>query len=423
MREDFLHYIWKFKKFTTAQLSTVAGDPVELVSLGNHNLNAGPDFFNAQVRIGDQLWAGNVEIHLKSSDWYVHNHEQDPAYDNVILHVVWQHDADIFRKDNTAIPTLEIEPFVDAQILNNYQKLTTSKQKWIYCETDFASVDDFVLSNWLERLFIERLERKSGEVETLLKASKNNWEAVLFKMLTKTFGLKVNGQAFAQLANSLEWNTVKKLTQDQTQLEAVLMGQAGLLDESKEDTYYKNLQKEYGYCKTKFGLNNQHVPPVQFFRLRPPNFPTVRLAQLAGLYHSQPQLFSKLMEVKTVNEAYDLFKISVSDYWRTHYNFTSMSKSTSKKLTKSFIDLLLINTVLPLRYSYAKYRGQEVSENVLALAQAITAEKNSIVKKFNSIKKVATNALESQALLQLKNEYCNKQQCLQCAVGNAVLNR
>ena len=201
MQEDFLHYIWKHKAFDTSELKTSKNEVVEIQQLGQHNLNAGPDFFNAQLIIDGQLWAGNVEIHIKASDWYVHHHETDKAYDNVILHVVWEDDSEIFRKDNTAIPTLELRRFIDLDLLNNYQKLIKSNT-WINCESSFSKVDDFLLNNWLERLYIERLERKSDAIFDLLKTSNNDWEAVLFKMLTKNFGLKVNGESFFSLSNS-----------------------------------------------------------------------------------------------------------------------------------------------------------------------------------------------------------------------------
>jgi len=210
MKEDFLHYIWKHKAFSTSNLKTTNNEVVTIKQLGQHNHNAGPDFFNAQIVIADQLWAGNLEIHLKSSDWYVHNHETDKAYDNVILHVVWEHDNEIFRKDSTEIPTLELKHYVDKNLIDNYQKLMQSKS-WINCDGNFAEVDDFLLSNWIERLYIERLQRKSNDIQKLLKIYNNDWEAVLFKMLTKNFGLKVNGESFLSLANSFDFSIVRKL--------------------------------------------------------------------------------------------------------------------------------------------------------------------------------------------------------------------
>lgn len=422
MQEDFLHYLWKHKKIDITNLKTTNGETISIVSVGQHNQNSGPDFFAAQLKIDNQLWAGNVELHIKSSDWFVHNHETDKAYDNVILHIVWEYNTDIFRKDNTKIPTLELKGVVSKEALHNYQKLFSKAQKWINCENDFASVDDFTIQNWLERLYFERLERKSTEIEKLLKASSNNWEEVLFKMLTKNFGLKVNGEAFLSVSNSFDFLVVRKLQFKLLSLEALFFGQAGLLDDDIQEIYYLELTKEYQFLKQKFNLSNQNVTPLQFFRLRPPNFPTIRLSQLAMLYHKQQNLFSKIMNAKSINEFYALFTVTTSAFWESHFTFNKTSKPSKKAVTKSFIDLLLINTIIPLKFSYAKQQGKVIDDDIVEIVQNIISEKNSIVDKFNSLKQVSNTALQSQALLQLKNEYCDKNKCLRCAVGNRLLS-
>ncbi len=430
MREDFIHYLWKYKKFDASNLKTTLGEDLSIVSVGQHNVNSGPDFFNAQVKIGEQLWAGNLEIHIKSSDWFLHNHEQDKAYDNVILHVVWEHDTDVFRKDNTTIATLVLKNVVHEEVLNNYEKLfltpiATRTNKWINCEYDFKAVSSFVLSNWLERLYFERLERKAKTIETLLKASKNNWEAVLFKMLAKNFGLKVNGESFFSLAQSIDFSVVRKVQSKQQILEALLFGQAGLLDSGLEieNGYHLNLANDYKFLTQKFSLKNTQVLPLQFFRLRPPNFPTIRLSQLASLYNEQQNLFSKIIKTENLNEFYTLFKVSASPFWNTHYTFQKESKSSKKSISKAFIDLLLINTILPIKFCYAKHQGAEVDTTILKIANTIASEKNSIIQAFNTLKKVSKSSLQSQALLQLKTEYCDKNKCLQCAIGNSLLNK
>jgi len=422
MQEDFLHYLWKHKKFNVTNLKTTNGKTIEIVSVGQHNYNAGPDFFAAQLKINNQLWAGNVEIHVKVSDWFVHNHENDKAYDNVILHVVWEHDTDIYRKDNTVIPTLQLKEVVSKEAQLNYQKLFSKTQKWINCENDFASVNDFTIQNWLERLYFERLERKSLDIDKLLKASSNNWEEVLFKMLSKNFGLKVNGDSFLSISNSFDFSVVRKLQSKVLGLEALFFGQAGLLEEDNQEVYYLELVKEYQFLKQKFNLSNQGVLPLHFFRLRPPNFPTIRLSQLAKVYHEQQNLFSKIMDVKSLEELHKLFTVSTSMFWETHFTFNKVSKQSKKIITKSFIDLLLINTIIPLKFSYAKYQGKVIDKEIIEIIQNITSEKNSIVEKFNSFKPIATSALQSQAILQLKNEYCNKNKCLQCSIGNAIIS-
>lgn len=421
MQEDFLHYIWKHKAFDSLLLKTTKDETISIANLGQHNYNAGPDFFNAQLSIADQLWAGNVEIHIKSSDWYIHNHEVDKAYDNVILHVVWEHDTEIFRKDNSEIPTLELKHYVDKNLIYKYEKLMHSKS-WINCESNFSEVNDFLLSNWLERLYIERLERKSEIIEQLLKDSNNDWEAVLFKMLLKNFGLKVNGESFFSLANSIDFAIIRKLQNDVLDLEALLFGQSGLLlDENIEDRYFIDLKNRYGFLKQKFKLENQGVLPLQFFRLRPPNFPTVRLSQFANLYSLEQNLFSKVMQFNTLDEFYSFFNKGVTTFWTSHYTFAKTSKVFKKTLTKSFIDLLIINTLIPLKFAYAKSQGKTIEDNVFKLLKEIKIENNSIVSKFLNLKVIEKNAFSSQALLQLKQDYCDKNKCLQCAIGNSLI--
>ena len=421
MQEDFLHYLWKHKKILANSLKTTKGELVSIINVGEHNHNTGPDFFNAQLKIGEQLWAGNLEIHIKSSDWYLHNHETDVNYDNVILHVVWEHDTEIFRKDNTKIPTLELKHYVPQDALNGYQKLFNNNRKWINCENDFASTPEFIMTNWLERLYFERLERKANEITALLHENTNNWESVLFKMLFKNFGLKVNGDAFASIANSFDFSIIRKQQSNLLSLEALLFGQAGLLEDDCQEAYFLELAKEYQFLKQKFTLTNTNVTPLQFFRLRPPNFPTIRMSQLANMYYLHQNLFSKIIAANTLNEFYTLFTVETSAFWETHYTFGKPSKVSKKKVTKAFVDLLLINTIIPIKFSYAKQLGKTIDEEIIRMLQQITSEKNSIVDKFNGLKKVSHSALESQALLQLKNEYCDKNKCLKCAVGNSLL--
>lgn len=422
MQEDFLHYVWQYQKLRVYYLQTVHGEPVIIRAVGVHNQHAGPDFFNAQVQIGKQLWAGNVEMHMKSGDWFVHHHEKDTNYDNVILHVVWEYDVPVFRKDNTEIPTLELKDKVPEATLTNYQRLFSNSQKWINCEADFAGIDEFILNNWLERLFFERLERKAKELEVLLQKSNNNWEAVLFKLLAKNFGLKINADAFLSIANSVDFSLVRKISGNVTLLESLFFGQAGLLQTDAQDAYQIMLQKEYEYLKVKFQLDAQGVLPVQFFRLRPSSFPTIRLSQLVNLYHNQYHLFSDLMVAKSLDNIYQLLNTRSSKYWETHYTFGKESKRTVKKLSKAFIDLLIINVLIPLKFCYSKHIGKDINEEIIALISQLPPEQNSIIKKFNSLKKVVHSALQSQALLQLKNEYCDKNQCLKCAIGNRLID-
>jgi len=422
MYEDFVHHIWKYKKFDHIDLKTVNEEPVSIIAVGSHNFNAGPDFFNAQLKIANQLWAGNVEIHINASDWFVHGHELDEAYDNVILHVVWEHDTDIFRKDNSVIPTLELKNIVSKDVLQNYRSLFEQKKKWINCEADFADVDDFIIGNWLERLYFERLERKSNDIGILLNQSANNWEAVLFKLLAKNFGLIVNGDSFASMANSIDFRVLRKTQSKLLSIEALFFGQFGLLAQDEQEIYVLELQSEYQFLKKKFKLSQEGVLPLQFFRLRPPNFPTIRLAQLASLYYEHQFLFSKIIAANSLDALYRLFSVSTSLFWETHYTFDKLSKRRIKKTSNAFIDLVLINTIIPLKFSYAKYQGNRNNEGIISMMQQLASEKNSTVKAFNSLKEVASSALQSQGLLQLKNEYCIKNKCLSCRIGHTLIS-
>ena len=422
MNEDFLHYVWKYQLFSIHNLKTTSKEEVSILKNGTHNHNSGPDFLNARVKIAHQLWVGNVEIHLKSSDWYAHHHEVDENYDAVILHVVWEDDAIIFMKNSKPLPVLVLKDFVFASALENYRNLFSTKKRWIPCESEICSVDSFTIDNWKERLFFERLERKSEEMNRLLIANQNDFEVVLFQLLAKNFGLKVNGETFLDLAKSFDFSVVRKVRSEENLLTALLFGQAGFLEDVIEEEYHQQLKKEYNYLQHKYKLKPISKNQFSFFRMRPPNFPTIRIAQLVALYHLHQNLFSKMMQIETLNDFYELFTIDVNPFWKTHYTFDKTSKSSPKKLTKSFVDLLLINTVVPLKFLYQKSRGEVNEDQLLSIIQKIKPEKNSIISKFDEIKISSKNAYETQALLELKNNYCAKKQCLQCAIGIRLLS-
>ncbi len=422
MKEDFLHHLWKFKKFDTLNLKTFNGEEITIVNVGQYLELAGPDFFNAQIVIGNQKWAGNVEIHLKSSDWYVHQHERDAGYENVILHVVWEHDTEIFRSNNTEIPVLELKKYVDTSTIANYQSLMAPKS-WIFCEKQLKEINEFTINNWQERLFFERLERKSKPIFELLTQTNQDWEAVLFCLLAKYFGLNTNGEIFLKIAQSVPFSIIRKESFEVENLEALLLGNAGLLDAEKEDNYFKDLKFRYFYLLHKYQLEKAIVEPVQFFKHRPDNFPTIRLSQLANLYHSQQNLFSKISTSTSVKSIYEIFEISVSNYWQNHYLFDKESPKKKKQLSKSFIDLIIINTIVPLQFAYAKSQGKEISEDLIQLLNEVAPEKNAIMDKFGSFGIKSKNAFETQSLLQLKNEYCNKSRCLECAIGMELLKK
>ena len=420
MKEDFLHHLWKFKKFDTLNLKTSNEEEITIINVGQYLELAGPDFFNAQITIGGQKWAGNVEIHLKSSDWYLHNHEQDSGYENVILHVVWENDAVIFRSDNSEIPVLELKKYVESTTIANYQSLLLPKS-WIFCEKQLQEIDEFTLNNWQERLFFERLERKSKPIFDLLEQTNQDWEAVMFSLLAKNFGLNTNGEVFMKIAQSIPFSIIRKESFEVENLEALIFGIAGLLEFDKEDNYFKDLNFRYFYLLNKYQINKTHIDPVQFFKHRPDNFPTIRLSQLANLYHTHQNLFSKISTLNSLTACYELFQIAASEYWKNHYQFDKESPKKKKMLSKSFIDLIIINTIIPLQFAYAKSIGKEVSEDLIRLLIEVGPEKNAIIDKFSSFGIQSKNAFETQSLLQLKNEYCNKSKCLECGIGMELL--
>jgi hypothetical protein len=420
MKEDFLHYLWKFKKFDTLNLKTSNQEEITISNVGQYLELAGPDFFNAQITIGNQKWAGNVEIHLKSSDWYVHHHEKDSGYENVILHVVWEHDSEIYRRNNTEIPVLELKNYVSTATVNNYQKLLSPKS-WIFCEKQLKEIPKFALINWQERLFFERLERKSKPILELLQSTNNDWEAVLFCLLAKNFGLNTNGEVFLKIAQSIPFSVIRKECFEVENLEALLFGSAGLLDAEKEDNYFKDLKFRYFYLLHKYQIEKSCIEPVQFFKHRPDNFPTIRLSQLANLYHKQQNLFSKISDLNSLEAIYEIFSVSATPYWQVHYQFDKESSNKKKALSHSFMDLIVLNTIIPLQFAYAKSQGKEVSEDLINILNDVEPEKNSIIDKFSSFGLKAESAFETQSLLQLKNEYCNKSKCLECVIGMELL--
>jgi len=422
MKEDLLHFIWKYKKYPLKELVTTSGEVVHVVSAGLHNHLSGPDFFNAQIELNGQLWAGNVEIHIKSSDWYAHNHQEDDNYNNVILHVVWEDDVAVFRKDGTEIPTLSLKEIIPLKLLHTYQELFNSKNyKFINCENEFNNVDEFLKNNWLDRLFVERLEQKSVFINQLLKETNNDWEQVLFLMLLKTFGSKINRESFIEIGKSIDFSIIRKLYGKPIQMESLFFGQANLLDvKNSNDTYLAELKKEYKFLKHKFGLSPVFKSP-EFFRLRPSNFPTIRLAQLSALYSENNNLFHLLIESAQPDFS-EILNIGTSEYWETHFNFGKVSKKSKKRISTSFLNLLLINTIIPLKFAFSRYKGGLDDERFLKMMSEIKKEENSIITNFGKLGERLENAKDSQAYLQLYTNYCVKDKCLDCAVGASLMN-
>ncbi|MCD4663778.1 MAG: DUF2851 family protein [Bacteroidales bacterium] len=420
MTEEFLYYIWKFRLFDQ-NINLTTGENIKIIDVGVHNLDSGPDFFNAKIKIGNTTWAGNIEIHVNSSDWLVHKHQNDKAYDNIILHVVLNNDRNIKRKNGEEIPALELKDKYKRDLYLRYQGFLTSRN-WIPCEKILHSTDRFVLNNWLDRLMVERLEAKAIEIEEQLKFNGNNMEQTFYEFIARNFGFKVNSIPFELLAKSLPLTYLAKDKNNKYEIEALLFGQAGLLTGRFEDDYSKSLQKEYIFLQKKFNLTPIDPHLWRFMRLRPSNFPTIRLAQFAELIFKSSHLFSKILEEEKMNDLTNLFSVNVSDYWESHFTFKKSSPRRKKNLGKSAIYLIIINTIVPFLFVYGRIKNNQLFiDKALKFLDQIPGENNSVIKKWDLLGMSVRTAFNTQALLELKNNYCNKKKCLNCAIGNALL--
>lgn len=422
MKEDFLHYLWVHKKLPFTQLKTHQNETLEIIHFGNYLQLLGPDIFNAQIRISNQKWAGNIEIHVKSSDWYLHHHENNKAYDSIILHVVWEYDVPVFRKDNSEIPTLELKNWVTQKELTSYKKLML-KKSWINCEGEIHAVDSFYWENWKEKLVLERLERKAIAISERLEATKNDWEQVFFELVAKNFGLHTNGAVFLKMAQQLSFQIVRKEKTNLLHLEALFFGLVNALDATHEDNYFKELHQAWHYLKTKYKLKEIIGAELSFFKHRPDNFPTIRLAQLAMVLFTAENLFYDCMHTGSSEKLKKSFRQATSLYWENHYVFGTSSVTKQKVVTDSFLDLIFVNTIVPMQFCYQSKLHDMPLEQLLQGLKGVKEEKNSIIDKFKTLKIEVSNAYDSQALLQLKNEYCDKLKCLQCAVGLNILKK
>lgn len=420
MNERLLQFIWQFQYFNHDNLVTTDEKPLQIVKPGNFNSNQGPDFLEAQIRINKTLWAGNIEIHVQATDWNLHNHSSDPNYSNIILHVVWNNNANILLPDGKTIPTIEMQPLVANSMIEKYNRLM-QKDQFVSCCNQLPALSDLAWISWKERLAVERLIRKSTYVIERVKKSNNHWEETFWRLIARNFGIKINSEIFEEIAASIPLNILAKHKSQINQLEALLFGQGGLLATEMEDKYYRLLQREYKLLAAKFKLQPVNRKP-DFLRMRPANFPTVRLAQLAMLIHQSHHLFSKVLDAKNISELYRLLNITANDYWHYHYRFGETTVYHPKVLGKSMTDNILINTIIPLLYAYGQHKGKLTIQNrAIAFLSQIPAEKNTITRNWEKYGITNLTALDSQALIELKNNYCEPLLCLECAVGNKIL--
>jgi len=420
MKEEFLHFIWKHRLYQTRQQKTIGGEPVEILQPGIHNLHAGPDFSEARIRIGDTLWVGSVEIHQKSSDWNRHGHHEDPAYNNVILHVVAEHDGPVKNALNAELPTLVLK-WADT-IERNYQELTESKD-WVACASRLFRIDPFRVKFFLNSVMIERLKEKTGVVEALLQQTNGDWGETFYRLLARGFGFKENAQPFEMVARSLPQKVLAHHHDSLMQTEALLFGQAGLLGEELfADNYYLQLRKEYRFLAGKYSLRPIEGHLWKFMRMRPVNFPTIRLAQFARLIYNSQGLLGKLLEAKNMDEIRGSFQVVASPYWDTHYHFNRESPRRKKKLGEQALRLLVINVIVPFYFLYGENQNKLYLKNrALQLLEDLPAEDNMVIRKWAVSGIEANNALESQALLHLKSRYCELKRCLSCGIGHKII--
>lgn len=429
--EKLLHYVWKHKLFPPQELFTTDGRSVEVVDPGLANIHAGPDFFNAKVKIDGTMWVGNVEIHTRSSDWYLHRHHLDRAYDNVVLHVAETIDGDIADSGGRQITQMQLG--VPQTVADNYRELLTA-DCYPPCYRIVAALPRLIVRSWLSALEVERLERKTQDIERRVRLCGGSWENACFVTLARNYGFGVNTDAFEQWALNVPLDKAAHHRDDLFQIEALFMGQAGLLDidtipqwyrdEALKEGYFTRMANEYRFLAHKFSLTPVDSALWRFLRLRPQNFPHIRISQLARLYHERRAGLSVLLEAETIDRLREVLQTRVTPYWETHYTFGSTSTATQKNLSQASLNLLIINTVAPMLFAYGRHVGRELfCERAVSLLEALKAENNNIVRMWSSCGLTAESAGDSQALIQLKKEYCDRKDCLRCRIGYEYLKR
>ena len=424
MNEEFLNYIWQNKLIEHKKITINSSDEqVSIIDVGKRNFDSGPDFFNAKIKIGNTIWAGNIEVHVRSSDWILHNHQNDNAYDNIILHIVYEDDSPVFRKKGEKIPTIELKDKFNSRILSTYKSFIESSN-WIPCEKQIADIDRFTQFAWLDSLCIERLEVKAKGIAHDLKNTNQDFLEILYRQLGRNFGFNTNADAFELLTKSLPFSLLGKHINRIDQLEALLYGQAGMLSRSFRDTYPAILAEEYAFLANKYNLRPVERKIWKFLRMRPSNFPTIRISQFANLLQSTSGLLTSILEQNRLNDVKTLFNVHANSYWKNHSSFDKVSKAKSTVLGKSSIDLILINTIIPFTFIYGKiFKLDEVQDKALLWYEQIKPEKNYITSKFSFFGLKIENAKQSQAVIQLKKNYCDKKRCLSCRFGHQLISR
>ena len=419
--EELLHYVWKHRIFPLNELTTTTGQRLEIIDTGLANRDAGPDFFNAKIKIDGVVWVGNIEIHTNSSDWFKHGHHQNPVYNNVILHIATCVDTEVHRSNGESIPQLQLD--CPKHIQENFKELANTDQ-YPPCYRIIPSLPKLTIHSWMSALQMERFEQKNAHLIERLRYCNNHWEDAFFITLARNFGFSINADAFEEWAKHIPLRAIDKHRDNLFQVEAFFFGQAGTLSDPDGDDYYLKLKQEYKYLAHKFGLKPMDVTRWRFLRLRPNNFPHVRIAQLANLYHRSYGLLSQLMEKETIKEIRDLLRGGTSEYWTNHYTFGGYSPDCSKTLSESSLNLIIINTIVPFLYAYGIHRGKEkLCSRATTFLEELKPENNYIIRMWSECGLKVAHAGDSQALIQLKKEYCDKKKCLYCRIGYEYLKR
>ena len=429
--EQLLQYVWKHKILPLECLETTDGKALENIDPGLHNRNAGPDFFNAKLRIGNTMWVGNVEIHEHSKDWFRHGHDSDPAYDNVVLHVVEDVDCDVTNSRGEFIPQIKL--CVPVTVTLNYKELLNA-DAYPPCYRIVPELSQLTVHSWMAALQTERLERKTLDIARRAERANGSWEDAYFITLARNYGFGINGDAFEQWAYNVPLNQVAHHRDDIFQIEAIFLGQAGLLDidaipakyqkEAMNDGYFNRLKNEYKYLAHKFSLTPMNRTMWKFLRLRPQNFPHIRISQLATLYHDRKTSLSQLVECMNVDEMRRMLSTHVTEYWATHYTFGAESASNSKSMSPFSINLLMINTAIPMLFAYGRHTCDDtLCDRAFDMLEQLKAEDNHIIRMWKECGLKVATAGDSQALIQLKNEYCDRKDCLRCRFGYEYLKR
>jgi len=422
MDEEFLHYLWKFR-LLNLEIKTVSGDPVVVLYPGDHNKDSGPDFINARVKIGETTWAGNVEIHILSSDWFRHGHHNDKAYENIILHVVYQIEHHVNAKQVLKIPTLEMMNQFPRHILERYD-LMMRNHLWIPCINLLENTKRPEFTLCTPSLVLERILLKCEEIRRFWEWCGHDWEETFYRFLSTNFGFRINGLPFELLAKSLPLNLIKRHAGNVLQLEALLFGQAGLLNSDYKDPYPVLLSSEYRFFKNKYGIASIPGTAWKFLRLRPSNFPTIRISQFAAFIQSTGGRFFQLLDSSSIVEIQNKFNLSASRYWNDHYIFDRISSEQVKIMGHSSRTLLIINGVVPFLFFIGLEKGLvNYREKAMNLLESLSGESNSDITRWKKCGMEVDNALKTQALTQLKRSYCDKKRCLECRLGIAILRR